>query len=161
MNVNIDSDVRLIAGYAHNQIRALGANALERKDHIAITRQRAAVIFNNAPSDFMNLSGLALMESAFADEVIDFINIHHGDLSWRASASKKPPRKGQHNFIVSANGDDAGDEQFKWRTETVFVELEHRSFRKGAHRLAQSLHHLIDIERNFFHQSIIIQLADH
>jgi hypothetical protein len=73
MDVDVNADARLAAGDPEHQIRTLGADAVERHQHIVVTGQISVILFYGTTGDSVNLARFRFVESDIAYEVVDFL----------------------------------------------------------------------------------------
>lgn len=101
----------------------------------------------------MYLMRFAFVKRGPGYELVDLLRRESGDFLGRASAGEECAGGRQHDFIESAYGYDAGDEQFERRIETRLGEFEHRRFGKRPNRFTYTLDRRIYIECAFRHVS--------
>src|SRR5689334_13110645 len=92
------------------------------------------------------------MESGGTDDGVNLLRRKLLHLVGRARPFKQATRRRQHDFIIGANRDDAGDELLKSRRESGFGKLEERGFRKGRDGFAKAFDSYIDVKRLFRHE---------
>jgi hypothetical protein len=124
MHMNIHADIGLVAGNAEHEMRAFGANAMERLQQRWIARQGTAMVGDNPVGNVMNLRRFDFVEGAAGDRRVNRLGGELAHSGWRTGASEQPVRACQGDFVAGSGGDQTRDELLERRVETFFRQSE-------------------------------------
>src|SRR5262245_22149508 len=147
MNVYVDADARLIAGDSQREVCAFRPDAFKREQRLGLARQRAFIFSNGASRDSEDLSRLAFVKCAVANQLIDFPRHEPADFERRARPREEFSRRRDGHFVARSDRDDAGHELLERGTEAVVSQLEHSGLGERANRHPDAADDLANVER--------------
>ena len=72
--MDVNADERLAAGDAQHQVGALGPDAVQSQQHIAVARHDAAVFLHGLAGDGVDCLGLGFVEGTRRNEAVDLLD---------------------------------------------------------------------------------------
>jgi hypothetical protein len=140
VDVNVDADERLPAGYSERQMGAFNADAVEAEQGLLVAGQLALVMVNDLLGDGENLAGFAIGKRAGGDQLKDLLLGELSDLLRTGGNLEQAHSSRQRDLIVGADGDDAADELLEKSLIALLGQLEHGGLWEGLDGLANAVH---------------------
>jgi hypothetical protein len=147
VDVGIDGDARrFAAGDADGEAGAFGTDAAESEEGLVVAGELTVKFFDGALGDGVDVAGFGFGERAQTNCGEDLIRAKSCDVGGGGGEFEQCSRGGVTCLFESADGEDAGDEDFEDAAVAVVLELEEHGFGEGFGGAGEAGHHDVDVK---------------